>query len=237
MGTRPHRWHSLKPTPVQERTLNDNLFDAITSHKQLPDLIHALEHHPDNGVTNNYIQLARALANPKNFGVKFSVLCKRTNVHFRDLITFFLDYMRMQALYTVAVHIPDVVEHTMEGAKDRMIPCAACEGTGSVEKLIAAATKTKGPRVETKTCFRCQGSGMIREHGDPHDRKMAMELAHLIEQQQPLVQIYQGFGSPIEETMRYASNALSDVTEVKDVTEAAMEPGEECPHEAGHGTS
>ena len=201
---------SVPVTLGQEMTLNDNFYLSVVQGGHRSDLIDALVSHPDNNTSDKWLRLAAALADPVNVGIKFSTLCRKVKIPWKELVPYFLDFQRAQAMYNVALAIPTVAEHTVKDAQNTERKCPNCKGSGQYQKF----NKKTGEKVgEPEECAMCEGSGKVEIKGNKDDRKLSLEMAGMIKNA-PLVNVNQNFGVGIEDTMR-------------DVTDILAEPGKD----------
>lgn len=115
-------------------------------------------------------KLVNLLLDPRYKRYSVRRLCGVVGLTVTDLFTAYrkaaLMRAHIQATHTIAAKIPPVVEDVMTRAVPQPIVCDVCKGLGSLE---------------TKACWKCQGTGQTQSEPDLDRQKLALELGHLIE--------------------------------------------------------
>lgn len=121
-----------------------------------------------------------------------------------EFVSFWRNAQVERAIATFCRASPAVAYAIVSNALGREVLCDRCDGLGWVEIVGIAARlppelirgylgKLRGHPMARRTCPKCDGSGKMREPGNPHACDKVLEIAGLIGKNRAGVQIAQNF--------------------------------------------
>lgn len=117
------------------------------------------------------------LLDPRYDALPLRKLCAMANLTIVDLFAAYKSAMisraHLRAYHEIADKLVPVVKDVMERAAPYTIPCAECQGRGTV-------TDEKTPDAPPTPCAPCNGQGKLLVHPDLDRQKLALEIAQLI---------------------------------------------------------
>ena len=154
-----HSGSSVKPqkakkqrSPARKDTILRRLEASIG--EELPTTLH---HSGDPRA----MRLLELLMDPAYSRHSFAKLCERAGVGMVELVDLFRRYKLDLGILKMSKHVPAVLEDTAIDAKASMVCCKRCDGLGYVSG-----------EDEIRNCPACEGTGKLRQPGNPHARQV-----------------------------------------------------------------
>ncbi len=103
---------------------------------------------------------------------KFSLpkVCERVGLRVTDLADFFRGFYVDAALLSALRRLPQITKDLAQDALSQWVLCERCDGITTVQDSADTS----------RVCPACEGSGKVRQPGDPQARRLLAEMAGLI---------------------------------------------------------
>lgn len=97
-------------------------------------------------------------------------MCQKVGMTILDLLDLLRRYRWDVGTIDVYIQLPQIVREIARDAQSSQAMCERCDGEGLL--------RLEG--VAVRTCPHCKGSGKVRVPGDPHARRLILEILGVI---------------------------------------------------------
>jgi hypothetical protein len=147
-----------------------------------------------------FLEFLERLYQPRYQRWSLAAIAKSCDISLGEFVSFWRNAQVERAIAIVHRASPAVAHSIVSNALGREVPCERCDGLGWVDIVGIAARvpselipgylgRVAGHPVDHRQCPKCDGSGKMREPGDPHACDRVLEIAGLIGKRHAVQQV------------------------------------------------
>ena len=134
---------------------------------------------------DKYEGFLAALKSEQYAAFSFARIMAMHHVTLHELNTIYQDGNRAIGLFSMAGHLPKIMEDVAVSAESKDVCCPRCDGDG----IVPVSTRDEDGNLKTKTCPDCKGNKVVIQTGDKHSIDVVFETMKLTGIKGPMVAI------------------------------------------------